>query len=247
MNSPWALAVSAGTSPAVLTRPTPRPPSARRAFANTVSTSRVSRVERLTLSSFATITVSTRPALTIRATFDHPARSRFLPLAPASSTISCRVMPAAAAAAVMRARCASRPSPEAACSWLLTRMYPMAVASHAFNLHHAVKHYQAKVPSLDTLTALHHVKNRVKHWTPGRGPVQRHDMGTNTTKPKRRGAGPRLVDGRMSVAAGPALARRVAAAAERCGVSHGVILREAIAAGLPAAMRKLQREAEADA
>ena len=51
----------------------------------------------------------------------------------------------------------------------------------------------------------------------------------------------------MSVAAGPALARRIAAAAERYGVSHGVVLREAIEAGLPAAMRKLKREAEADA
>ena len=77
--------------------------------------------------------------------------------------------------------------------------------------------------------------------------------GTDTTKPTktkhpRRGAGPRLVDGRMSVAAGPVLARRIAAAAERYGVSHGVVIREAIEAGLPAAMRKLKREeAEADA
>ena len=69
---------------------------------------------------------------------------------------------------------------------------------------------------------------------------------TKPTKPKRRGAGPRLIDGRVSFAAGPILARRIASAADRYAVTRAVVIREAIEAGLPAACRKLKREADAD-
>ena len=72
-------------------------------------------------------------------------------------------------------------------------------------------------------------------------------MSDSTSRPgRRRTGGPRYTDFQLSVGLGPDLGARIGAAAERYNVSKGIVVRYALAAGMRAALQRLQREVPPD-